>query len=178
MRHPTSAARRSARGPADIEARLRATLELVPVGIAHISLDGDWLLVNRTLCDILGYSREELLARRCQDLAHPADLALDLEHVSRMLAGEQETYTYEKRCARKDGTIAWAELTLSLVRDEDTGDPLYFVWIVEGSARGGRRAPSASGSKRNSTRLKRWRRSAGWRAASRTTSTTFSRSLR
>ena len=117
--------------PPWIDARLTAAFELAPIGIAHVSLDGGWLLVNRKLCEILGYSRVELLERRLQDLTHPEDLAVDLQHVSKLLAGEQETYTLDKRYIRKDGTIVWAKLTVSLVRDESSGVPLYFVWIVE-----------------------------------------------
>ncbi|MDQ4127631.1 MAG: PAS domain S-box protein [Actinomycetota bacterium] len=112
------------------EERFRATFELAAVGAAQVGIDGRWLRVNRRLCEIVGYSQEELLARTFQDITHPDDLEGDLGRMRRILAGEIETYTLEKRYLRKDGSEVWVNLTVSLVRGA-SGEPGYFIAVVE-----------------------------------------------
>ena len=112
------------------EERLRATFEQAAVGIAHVGLQGHWLRVNQKLCDIVGYTREELAERTFQDITHPDDLEADLAFVRQLLAGHISTYSMEKRYFHKDGSIVWIELTVSLVR-ELSGEPKYFISVVE-----------------------------------------------
>ncbi|HEX5869359.1 MAG TPA: PAS domain S-box protein [Longimicrobium sp.] len=112
------------------EERFFATFELAPVGIAHVAPDGRWLRVNRQLCGILGYACHELLRLRVQDLTHPEDLAADLDQALRTVAGEQSSYTIEKRYIRKDGTSIWAEVRVALVRELPSEKPLYFVAVL------------------------------------------------
>jgi PAS domain S-box-containing protein len=112
------------------EERFRATFEHAAVGAAQVGMDGRWLRVNRRLCEIVGYSEEELLARTFQDITHPDDLEEDLDRVRRLLAGELDTYTIEKRYVKKDGSEVWVNLTVSLVGDA-TGEPGYFIAVVE-----------------------------------------------
>ena len=112
------------------EERFRATFEQAAVGLAHVGLQGQWLRVNQRLCQKLDYQREELLERSFQDITHPEDLEADLDQVRRMIAGEITTYAMEKRYLRKDGTYIWANLTVSLVRD-DEGEPRYFISAVQ-----------------------------------------------
>src|SRR5690606_22122785 len=52
------------------EQRFRATFELAAIGIAHVALDGQWLRVNRHLCEMFGYAEEQLLQRTFQELSH------------------------------------------------------------------------------------------------------------
>ena len=87
------------------EARFRATFEQAAVGVAHVSVDGRLLRVNDKLCEIFGYAREEMLRLTLQDLAYPEDQEADLEQVRRVLAGEIESYSMEKRYFRKDGAL-------------------------------------------------------------------------
>ncbi|MDQ3913159.1 MAG: PAS domain S-box protein, partial [Actinomycetota bacterium] len=108
----------------------RATFEQAAVGIAHNALNGSWLRVNQRLCDILGYSREELLGRTFQGITYPDDLDTDLEQSRRLLSGEISTYSMEKRYIKKDGSVVWGNLTVSLVR-EFSGEPKYFIAVVE-----------------------------------------------
>jgi two-component system sensor histidine kinase UhpB len=111
------------------ETRFRATFEQAAVGIAHISPDGHWLRMNQKLCDIVGYTRDELLSRTFQDITHPDDLHADLTLLQEMLRGQIDTYTMEKRYLRKDGSEIWIALTVALVRD-DAGMPDYFISVV------------------------------------------------
>ena len=113
------------------EERFRATFEQAAVGISHVGLDGRWLRVNNRLCEITGYPRDELLAMTFQDLTLPEDLEPDLTLVRESIAGEIDGYHLEKRYVRKGGALIWINLTVSLVRDADTGDPLYFISVVE-----------------------------------------------
>jgi PAS domain S-box-containing protein len=112
------------------EERFRATFEQAAVGIAHVGLDGRWLRVNRKLCDIVGYQPSELLALTFQDITHPDDLEADLAQVRRLLAGEIETYSMEKRYFHKDRSVLWINLTVSLVRTPE-GQPKYFISVIE-----------------------------------------------
>lgn len=114
----------------DSEERFRATFEQAAVGIAQVAPDGRWLQVNRKLCDIVGYSREELLQRTFQDITYPEDLDTDLAFVRQMLTGEIQTYGMEKRYVRKDGSLIWIYLTVGLVW-QSTGEPKYFISVVE-----------------------------------------------
>jgi PAS domain S-box-containing protein len=104
------------------EQRFRATFEQAAVGIAHLSNEGRFLRINKKFCDIVGYSKNEMLALTFQDITHPEDLDADLEYVRQVLNGEIETYTMDKRYYRKDGSLVWVNLTVSLVFDRG-GEP-------------------------------------------------------
>lgn len=110
--------------------RFRATFEQAAVGIAHVSPEGRWLRVNQRLCDIVGYTREELLAKSFQDITHQDDLDTDKEQLKRVLSNEISTYNLEKRYLKKGGELIWINLTVSLVRN-DRGEPDYFISVVE-----------------------------------------------
>jgi PAS domain S-box-containing protein len=110
--------------------QFRATFEQAAIGVAHISADFKWLRVNRKLCEILGYSREELLRCRFDEITHPDDLNSDLPQATRMLAGEISTYSIEMRNLRKDRSVIWIHLTVSLVR-HPSGEPAYFITFIE-----------------------------------------------
>ncbi len=110
--------------------QFRAVYDQAAVGIARISTDGRWLTVNQKVCDIVGYSQEELLKKTFQDITHPDDLNLDLDFVHQVLAGEIKTYSMEKRYFRKDGSIVWVNLTVSLVPEAD-GRPNFFISVIE-----------------------------------------------
>jgi diguanylate cyclase (GGDEF)-like protein/PAS domain S-box-containing protein len=110
--------------------RFRAAFDDAPIGMALVAPDGTFLRVNQSLSAILGYSEADLLQRSFQELTHPDDLELDLEHAERVLAGELRTYQLEKRYRRADNEIVWTKLSVSLVRTSD-GAPLYFVSQIE-----------------------------------------------
>jgi PAS domain S-box-containing protein len=111
------------------EERFRGTFANAAVGIAHVGLDGRWLRFNERLCEITGYSRDELAARTFQDITHPDDLDADLDNVTALLAGAAERYVMEKRYRRRDGSLIWVNLTVSLMRSN--GAPAYFISVIE-----------------------------------------------
>ena len=112
------------------ETRFSNTFEQAAVGIAHVALDGRWLRVNQKICEIVGYTKAELLQKTFEDITYPEDLQLDLEYVRQMLADEIKTYSMEKRYICKSGQIIWINLTVSLVRNS-LGEPDYFISVVE-----------------------------------------------
>ncbi len=108
------------------EERFRSAFEDAPIGIALVDIDGRMLRVNRTWCDALGYTEEEMRARSFQDLTHPDDLEASVEALGRLRSGEISTFEQEKRYVHKQGHLIWAILKVSLHLGED-GKPLYFV---------------------------------------------------
>lgn len=112
------------------EQRFRAAFHQAAVGIAHVAIDGRWLLVNQRLCDIVGYTPEELQLLTFQDITHPDDIDADLKYVEQILANNIQTYSIEKRYFCKDSFIVWVNLTVSLMR-EPSGEPKYFISVVE-----------------------------------------------
>jgi PAS domain S-box-containing protein len=118
------------RAQREAERRLELALEHAPIGMALVDLDGSWLRVNAALCRLVGYTRDELLARTFQDITHPDDLAPDLAYVQKLLDGEIDDYTMDKRYIRADGTVVWVHLTAGLMRDDD-GAPLHFLAQIQ-----------------------------------------------
>jgi len=108
----------------------RGTFDQAAVGIAHVGTDGRWLRVNDKLCAIVGYPREELLRLTFQDITHPDDLETDLNQVRLVLAGVIKTYSMEKRYIRKDRSLVWVNLTVSLLRTA-AAEPRHFISVVE-----------------------------------------------
>lgn len=114
----------------DSEKLNRATFEQAAVGIAHVGVDGRWLRVNDRLCEIFGYSHDEMMRMKFQDITCAEELETDIQYRNRMLSGEIQTYTREKRYIRKDGAVVWGGLSVSLVRNE-AGSPVFFIAVVE-----------------------------------------------
>jgi len=85
------------------EERFRATFYQAAVGIAQTTTDGRWLLLNDRLCEILGYSRDELLGKTFVDITHPDDREASLADIRKLLTGEIPYSSLEKRYIGKDG---------------------------------------------------------------------------
>ena len=98
--------------------------------MALVGLEGQWLDVNQALCELVGYSEEELRELTFQDLTHPDDLDADLALVADVLAGRRSTYQMNKRYIHADGRVIWALLSVSLATDED-GRPLHFISQIQ-----------------------------------------------
>ena len=112
------------------EERFRSSFTNASIGMALVALDGRWLQVNRSLCDIVGYSEPELLASDFQSITHPDDLDTDLDHVRKLVAGETRSYQMVKRYFHKQGHVVWILLSVSLVRN-DAGKPIYFISQIQ-----------------------------------------------
>lgn len=115
---------------AESEQRFRTAFEQAAVGIAHVAPDGGWLRVNQKLCDIVGYSSEDLLGLTFRDITYSDDLEASLEYVDQMLNREIDSYSIEKRYVRNDGSAVWCNVTVSLTW-QPSGEPSYFIGVIE-----------------------------------------------
>jgi len=111
------------------EARFRQTFELAASGICHV-VDGRFVKVNKALCEILGYSEEQLLGKTVKEVSHPEDRDVTDAGRMRIRKGELDSARFEKRYIRADGAVVWADLAIALVRDP-AGAPLYEVAIFD-----------------------------------------------
>jgi PAS domain S-box-containing protein len=112
------------------EQRFRATFEQAALGIAHIDLEGHFLLANQKFCDISGYTYEELRSSTTTELLLIEDPETTAENALKLVMGEIQTYSHEMRYVRISGLPIWVNFTLSVVRDA-MGMPLYFLATVE-----------------------------------------------
>ncbi|PTU31566.1 hypothetical protein CJD38_09570 [Stenotrophobium rhamnosiphilum] len=112
------------------ERRFRMSVEYAPNGQATVDLNGRWLIVNQSLCKMLGYGEAELLQKTFQEITHPDDIERDLEHVKNLLAGRQVSYRMEKRYFCKSGAILHAQLDVALLRSP-LGAPLHFIVQIQ-----------------------------------------------
>jgi len=97
--------------------RFLSVFDYSAVGMALVGYDGRWIRVNRALCEILGYSEQELLATNFQSLTHPDDLDADLSYAQKVFSGQLRFYQMEKRYIHKQGHVVWVTLTASAVPD-------------------------------------------------------------
>jgi PAS domain S-box-containing protein len=112
------------------EERFRRYFELGLIGMAITSPTKGCLEVNDQLCHILGYERSELLQKSWPELTHPDDLAEDLANFDRVMAGEIEGYSMDKRWLRKDGQVIDTIMASRCVRRAD-GPVDYFLGLVQ-----------------------------------------------
>jgi len=113
-------------GLREAEAKFRTAFEYSAIGIAMVSLKGNWLKVNISLCEMLGYSEQEFLAMSIFDITHPDDDSLNFDVINSVLTSENGVKHIEKRYIRKNGSEVWASVNTALIRDAE-GAPLYFV---------------------------------------------------
>ncbi|MDO6711367.1 MULTISPECIES: sensor domain-containing diguanylate cyclase [Aliiglaciecola] len=108
------------------EQRFRGVFETSAIGIALVGLNGEWIKVNQSLLDMLQYEEAELLNLTFQDITHPDDISSDLAQLKALTAKEIQTYQMEKRYFRKDSSIIWIYLSVSMVTDI-YGAPIHYV---------------------------------------------------
>jgi diguanylate cyclase (GGDEF)-like protein/PAS domain S-box-containing protein len=109
--------------------------ERAPIGTGLLDADGHWLLVNRALCDVIGYTAEELLGKRFDGIVHAEDVNSDSDQRRRLLAGEIPSFRAEKRCIDAAGETVSTIISTSLVRDRDSKPLNYVVQIQDVSER-------------------------------------------
>jgi PAS domain S-box-containing protein len=113
------------------EATFRAMFEVSSVGKIEVEpKTGRFLRVNAAMCEFVGYSEAELLARTVYDITHPDDRNLDREPLRRLVAGESAGFDMEKRYIRKDGNAVWARVTVNTIRNE-RGEPLRNIAVIQ-----------------------------------------------
>ena len=120
----------AARSLSAVEALYRASFEQAAVGVLHTALDGRILECNECFARIVGYTRQELEGRTFQAITPPEDRNVGSCAARQLLSGEKQTVRFEKRYLRKDGTLTWVTLTISIQRD-GLGRPLCFLSIVQ-----------------------------------------------
>ena len=108
-----------------------AVFDLKVVGIAQVDLTGNWIRINQKFCDILGYSHDELLRLTFQNLSHPEDIKVDEGQMRRLLGGEIQTFTIEKRYIHKAGYPLWINLTVSLGSNPSHAKPAWMLYVLE-----------------------------------------------
>jgi len=116
-----------------LKGRLRPylhTFETASVGMTHLTLDGRWIRVNQKMAEITGYPIDELIQLTFEDISLPEDIARNAEMNAKLVAGEIDSYSMEKRYRRKDGQIIWVKTTPALARRSD-GSPHYFNTVIE-----------------------------------------------
>ncbi|MGP8069614.1 MAG: PAS domain S-box protein [Candidatus Bathyarchaeia archaeon] len=113
------------------EARYRKYFDLGLVGMALETAQGGWVDANNRLCEIFGYTREELFKKHWTELTHPDDIAKDSEQLGKLLRGEIERYSIEKRFIRKDGKVIDAIIAINSTRDENGKADLLFGFVVD-----------------------------------------------
>jgi diguanylate cyclase (GGDEF)-like protein/PAS domain S-box-containing protein len=105
-------------------------VELAAIGISHVDLNGRFVYVNRRMCEMLGYTREELLELCIKEVSHPDDRVTTDKDRASLDAGEIDSFKAEKRYLRRDGTPIWVRLTVAAKRRSD-GRTLHHISIVE-----------------------------------------------
>lgn len=114
----------------DSEERFRLAFEEAPIGVALVGTDGRFMRVNNVLCEMVGYSPDELTGLTFQAITHPDDLDLDLALMQQLARGEIPRYQLGKRYVRKDGSLVDIMLNGSVVRGPD-GAPIYYIAQIE-----------------------------------------------
>jgi len=102
-----------------LETHFRATIEQLPIGIAHVETHDRITRVNTAFCRMLGFAAEELIGKCFADITHPDDLPGSASALQRLWRGEVDSYAIEKRYIKKNGTFLWARVTAAPIRDVD-----------------------------------------------------------
>jgi len=108
------------------ESKFHDAFQYAPIGFCLTSLDGVFLQVNLELCQMLGYTAEELLGKPFQDITHPHDQKQSMEQVHDTLSGQAKRIRFEKRYLHKNGQVIWGFVSAALQLDVEA-NPLYFI---------------------------------------------------
>lgn len=112
------------------EERFRKIFEEGPLGVVLADMERRFVKVNRMMCQILGYTEQELTTLTFMDITHPDEQDASFQNSQKLYRGEVPFYKMEKRYLKKDGEIFWANLTVSMIRDK-SGLPCFFLGMVE-----------------------------------------------
>lgn len=112
------------------EQKFNQAFQYSGIGIALVRMDGRCMDCNKTLCDMLGYTAEELGSMTLHQYTHPDDIAEDTANLEKLISGEFRSYTMEKRYIHKQGHFIWCLLTVSLVTD-NSNHPVFCIGQVQ-----------------------------------------------
>ncbi|HTV67227.1 MAG TPA: PAS domain S-box protein [Rhizobiaceae bacterium] len=115
----------------DSEQRFRRAMKDSAIGVAIVALDGKIVETNDAFAEMLGYTTGELETKTFFEITYPEDRAIGAETMRAVRAGEADSYRFEKRYVRKDGRPVWAQLAGSVIRDAQSGKPIYLVSQIE-----------------------------------------------
>ncbi|MGB7925107.1 MAG: EAL domain-containing protein [Pyrinomonadaceae bacterium] len=113
------------------EERFRSAFDYAAIGMALVSPEGRWLQVNHSLCEIVGYTEQEMLETSFQAITHPDDLDGVLSNINQLLEGRLPACQTEKRYFHKHGHEVWALLSVSLARDSKSESPRFIFQIQD-----------------------------------------------
>ena len=103
-----------------------------PIGIAVEDLEGRPLFVNPALCTMLGFSEEEMRKKHCVEFSPPEDAEKDWAYFEQLRAGSIDRYQLDKRFFRRDGSLIWGRLSISLLNNRPSSLVLAMVILVPG----------------------------------------------
>ena len=112
---------------ADLDARWRRVMETSNIAMALVAPDGKLEVVNRALCDLLGYDEETVRTKTWQEMTPASYLDADLKHTDDLIAGRLDTYRVLKQFIHARGHLLWVDLSVSSLRDPTTGAVQYLV---------------------------------------------------
>jgi PAS domain S-box-containing protein len=110
--------------------KLRSIFDQSPVGSVVVGLDKRFQKCNASFCRFIGYSEDELIGKAIAEITHPEDMNLGMNELKLMAEGKINNATVEKRYVRKDGSIVWGQVSISIVRDSNN-EPLYFLPVIQ-----------------------------------------------
>jgi len=114
----------------ETRAKLQLTIDEAPISVAMVGLDNRFIFANKAFFRFIGYTGEEIRDKTIADITYPEDRLLGKEDMAEIIRGTKSTAVVEKRYVRKDGSIVWGEVTISLLRNNQ-GQPLYFLPIIQ-----------------------------------------------
>ncbi len=112
------------------EAKFYSIFTQSPIGAVVVDLDKKFVRANNAFCKFTGYSESELIGKTIADITCPEDVEIGMSEMKQLAAGEIENSTVRKRYLRKDGTVIYGEISISVVRDENK-KPLYFLPVIK-----------------------------------------------
>ncbi|QWX83374.1 PAS domain-containing protein [Cellulophaga sp. HaHaR_3_176] len=117
------------------EESFKGVFENSAIGMALVGLDGSWLDVNDSICNSLGYTKEELLQSNFQEITHKDDLKSNLNHLSKILKGTTKDYQVEKKYIHKNGSIVNAIVTITPIKDYQEKTTHILAQIIDITSR-------------------------------------------
>lgn len=112
------------------EKKFRRTFDQAPIGAAMMDLNFSFVRVNKALCDITGYTAEELLTKKIIDIIHPDDLAVGVGYANRLIKDEIDFYENERRFVHNNGSTIWVNISMRCLRDQK-GNPQYLLPMIQ-----------------------------------------------